>query len=392
MRVLGAGVTIALVVAAVGCGGGSDGDALRVYSSFDLPGGNSLVRAAQLALDDAEGRAGAFDVELVSMSATASRPGPVDLERVDRNAFRAVRDERAVAYIGDHNSDETALSAVNTNRAGLLQVSPTATYAGLTKTVGAQAGEPERFFPSGKRTFARVIPADDVLAAGLLRAVRQEGLRRVYVLDDRSVYGTGLTKLIRAAADDAGVELVDDARLTAASGTPDGLARAMRDAGIRGLIFAGCIQAPTAQAFHRAGRDLLIVTGDCQTQPAFVQGVRDAGRALRIVSPAPEFGRPQAAEFAKRYEDRYGEIPGPQAYFAYEAMAAVLDAIRRAGERGDDRAAVVKAFFATRARRGVVGDYAIDARGDTTQRTVGTFRIRDRGLVPQETLVIPRGG
>ena len=60
-------------------------------------------------------------------------------------------------------------------------------------------------------------------------------------------------------------------------------------------------------------------------------------------------------------------------------MSAVLDAIARAGSR--DRAAVVRAFFATRDRDSVLGRYSIDANGDTTLSTYGVVRIRSGRFV-----------
>jgi len=57
-------------------------------------------------------------------------------------------------------------------------------------------------------------------------------------------------------------------------------------------------------------------------------------------------------------------------------MAVVLDAIRRAGESGDDRDAVVNAFFDTRDRHSVLGTYSIDDVGDTTLGRLAGYRVR----------------
>ena len=54
------------------------------------------------------------------------------------------------------------------NAAGILLVSPGAGYAGFTAPVAA--GEPDRWYPSGRPTFARVIEDDTEQARALLRA------------------------------------------------------------------------------------------------------------------------------------------------------------------------------------------------------------------------------
>ena len=63
------------------------------------------------------------------------------------------------AYVGEFDSGATAISVPITNEASFVQVSPAATAVGLTKLVpGADKGEPDKYYPSGDRTFARVDP------------------------------------------------------------------------------------------------------------------------------------------------------------------------------------------------------------------------------------------
>ena len=74
------------------------------------------------------------------------------------NAKRAAQDPSTIAYLGDFNSAATAISLPLINGAGVLQVSPSSPYVGLTSSLDAGQDEPERFYPSGRRTFARRDP------------------------------------------------------------------------------------------------------------------------------------------------------------------------------------------------------------------------------------------
>ena len=56
-------------------------------------------------------------------------------------------------------------------------------------------------------------------------------------------------------------------------------------------------------------------------------------------------------------------------------MKLALAAIEQAGPRGDDRAAVVRAFFRVKRRESVLGAYAIDGHGDTTLQDYGGYRV-----------------
>ena len=86
------------------------------------------------------------------------------------NAKTAAEDTSTIAYLGDYDSAATAVSLPLMNAAGILQVSPASPYVGLTSSQDAGQDEPERFYPSGRRTFGRLAPGDPVEAAAQLQA------------------------------------------------------------------------------------------------------------------------------------------------------------------------------------------------------------------------------
>ena len=137
-----------------------------------------MVNAIKLALQEAGGKAGPLSVTYVSLDSATREDGDVD-ERPACSTTRAqaVRDLNAIAYIGDRDSAATALSLPLTNEGHVLQVSPSSTYDGLTRAGRARTGEPERFYPSGKRTFGRMVPADHVQASALVGYMKAEGVR-----------------------------------------------------------------------------------------------------------------------------------------------------------------------------------------------------------------------
>ena len=82
----------------------------------------------------------------------------------------------------------------------------------------------------------------------------------------------------------------------------------------------------------------------------------------------------------------FGRQPAPEALQAYEAANAVLYAIRAAGEKGNDRSAVTKAFFSIRDRESVLGRYSIDRFGDTSLSRYAGNRVRDSQFVLEKVL------
>src|SRR5688500_17962587 len=90
------------------------GDSLTVYSSQPLQGplarvSRDVVRAEKLALRDAGGRAGAYNVNFVSLDSADPETGRSDPGRVASNARRAVQTPNTIAYLGELESGTSAV-------------------------------------------------------------------------------------------------------------------------------------------------------------------------------------------------------------------------------------------------------------------------------------------
>ena len=217
--------TLGLAIGLAACGGGkssavkSGSDTLTIYSSLPLQGpdrnrARDMVNAIKLALQQAGGKVGPFSVTYVSLDSATREAGTWTGDKVLANARQAVRDINAIAYIGDRDSAATALSLPLTNEGGILQVSPSSTYDGLTRTSRRQ-GEPERFYPSGERTFGRVVPADHVQASALIGYMKSAGVHTLALLADREIYGGGIADEVHKAAGRQGIEVFDRGRIDA---------------------------------------------------------------------------------------------------------------------------------------------------------------------------------
>jgi branched-chain amino acid transport system substrate-binding protein len=99
---------------------------------------------------------------------------------------------------------------------------------------------------------------------------------------------------------------------------------------------------------------------------------------------------PAARRVAERYERRYGEPMPTIALYGYEAMAVVLDAIRRARGDGNDRAKLIDELLDTRNRPSVLGTYSFDRNGDVGTKVYGAWRVRD-GRVSFARVLDPLG-
>lgn len=86
---------------------------------------------------------------------------------------------------------------------------------------------------------------------------------------------------------------------------------------------------------------------------------------------------PGGKEFLSAYRAAYGDSrPDPYAIYGYEAMKLGLDTVASLGSKGNDKAAVLAALFATN-RNSVLGAYEFDPNGDTTLSDYGVYTVAD---------------
>jgi branched-chain amino acid transport system substrate-binding protein len=397
----------ALVLVLGACGGDDDpgpGPAtgsrtLTIYSSLPLHGPNrrqseDMVNAIKLALEEAGGKVGPLTVNYVSLDSADEDSGDWTSDLVLDNARTAVRDPNTIAYIGDFDSAATALSLPLLNEGGILQVSPSSTYVGLTRPGTGRKGEPERFYPAGRRTFGRVVPADHIQAAALVGYMREERVRRLYILHDRDLYGSGLAEQLDDLARAEGIEVVADDGLDARTRDLGDRAREVARSGADAFFFGGSAEAGAARMYGAVGAAdprLLLFAPDAVAQEAFAQSIGPAvQRRMRITSPAlqPRLLPAAARRFRTTFRATFGREPEPYAIYAYEAMGAALQAVRDAGDEGNVRRAVVDAFFAIRNRRSPLGTYSIDRNGDVSLSTYAGRRVERSRLVYDKVLKV----
>ena len=381
-----------------GGGGGGGGQKLTIYSSLPLQGAAraqavATVNGAKLALKEAGGRAGDFTIEYVSLDDSTAQAGGWEPGQTAANARKAIGDDSTIAYIGEFNSGATAVSLPLLNEAGVAQVSPGNTAVGITSDdPGATPGEPDKYYPTGERTYARILPKDTYQGAALATLAKDEGCESVFILNDKEVYGAGLASNVELAAKDIGLEIKGNDGVDKNAANYRALGAKIKGTGAECFIYCGITANNAVQIFKDMavalpGGALLGPEGVGETgffDPEEGGLPADVASRVRITIPgvAPEEYPPAGREFLKAYEAEYGEKnPDRYAVYGYESMSLILDAIERAGADGADRAAVVDQLLATKDREGVFGTYSIDENGDITLTPYGVYEIKDGQLV-----------
>jgi branched-chain amino acid transport system substrate-binding protein len=383
---------LALAIGSSGCGGAGVssasnlGNQLTIYSSLPLQGPSGagsaqIVDGEKLALAEAQGHVGQFRISYDSMDDSNSKTGEWDPGVTSSNAKTAAQDNSTIAYLGDYNSAASALSLPLINEAGILQVSPASPYVGLTSSRDAGQDEPDRFYPTGRRNFARLMPADPVQAAAQVQLMRNLHVRRVWVIDDEEPFEQPLAQLVATDAEQAGIKVGEIHNLDLTATTEfSGEVQKVLASGAQAVFFSGGTE-PGAVALwkqlYAADRRLWLLGSSDMVNAKFAAAIGAAGASTLLTTPIlPTRLYPApAARVLRAYQRSFGEAPEAYALYGYEVMSAVLLAIREAGPSGNNREAVIDRFFAIHNRDSVLGRYSIQSSGDSTLTQYGVDRI-----------------
>ena len=396
----------ALLALLAGCGADKDdalgnriaGTSLTIYSSMPLSGassasGRAVLAGEELALDQSRGRIGKYRILLRSVNDATAQRGEWDPGQTTLNAHQAIQDRTTIGYIGELNSGASAVSIPLLNRLGIPQISPASTAVGLTiDGPGAGPGEPQKYYPTGVRTFARVTPNDQVGAAAMISLQLGLGCKQVYVLEDGEVDGEDTAATFELEAEGSRLKVVAVQMFDPQATDYTSLAHSVAQTNANCVLISAIADEhaallskqiaaalPAAMIFGSAG---LAESTYADPQQGGIPLTLDP-RAMVVVATLHPADAPAAARsFYAAYARRYGPAQ-PDAIFGYEAMSLMLNAIDRATDRGRTaalRSKVLAAIFATRNRRSVLGTYSIDRNGDTTLRQYGIWTVVDGRL------------
>ena len=236
------------------------------------------------------------------------------------------------------------------------------------------------------------MPVDTIQGAAQAQYMKGEGVKSVYVLDDKEVYGQGVAANTEGSAKKAGIKIAGTDSWDGKAANYRALASKIKSSGADAVFIGGIVDNngpqlakdifaanPAALQFCPDGVAVAEFTGEVDAK---VQ------KQLRCTAPTvspdelPPAGQKFYADFEKEYNKPKDEI-APYAVYGYEAMTDVLDAIKKGG---DDKAAVIKAFFETKRTDSVLGPYEIDKDGDTTLTLYGAYLAKGGKLVFNKAL------
>jgi branched-chain amino acid transport system substrate-binding protein len=363
---------------------------IKIYTSWPMQGGmipegTAMKRAVDLAVEHSKGAVAGYQIQVVNLDDASPVTGTWDGTIEAENAQKAVADKDAMAYIGTYNSGAAKVSMPITNRAGLVQITPANTYPGLTKP-GFEKGEPDIYRPTGKVNYFRTHAADDLQGGAGAAWSKCLGLKRVYVLDDRQLYGKGIADVFEQDARRLGVQVVGHDGVESTAIDFRALLTKVK-AAKPDLVYGGfvidsggvqIIQQMKALGMFDGG--MKFMGPDGLYSPGLVEQATPEAVNNNVYLTFP--GLPPdrlpgdaGKRFYADYKAKYKEEPIGWSLYAYQSTTVILDAIKRAGV--NDRAKILDAVRNTKNFTGITGTFSFDKNGDTTRTEMAGYLVKD---------------
>jgi branched-chain amino acid transport system substrate-binding protein len=358
----GGGTSAPPVTGSAGGNTTSSGGGQTVVVGTDLPlNGSSQGQSEdtnkliQLYLDSIGDKAGNFKVQLKTYNDATPAAGQWDDGQCAQNAAAHVANSQEVAVMGTFNSGCALIEVPILNRASpgpMLMVSHANTNPGLTKAW--DPGTPDKYYPTGKRSYARVVTTDDYQGTADADFAKQTlHAKSVYILNDNQVYGIGVARAFEDQAKKDGINVLGNEPWDPKASNYTALFQKIKATNPDMVFFGGIYDNNGGQLT----KDKVAVLGSNKQVPLMVPdgftGYSDntalpqaqgeylsfAGLTLDTLTKNNASG----AKLIQQFKQKYGHVPeGSYPLYGVAAMQVILAAIAKSD---GTRASVTDAVF-----------------------------------------------
>jgi branched-chain amino acid transport system substrate-binding protein len=303
--------------------------------------------------------------------------------------------------IGTFNSGCAEIIVPILNRAAngpVAMVSPANTYVGLTHPgPGTVAGEPGKYYPTGKRNYARVVAADDYQGAADAVLTKTLGVKKVFILNDKEAYGLGVATNYKNAAKKLGLKVVGFTAWDGKASSYEALAVKIKASGATGVFLGGLIcenggkLIKDIKAGVPAGTKIMMPDGFTPVSATVQQAGTAAEGSFVSVAGLPNSQLKGAGKaFVKAFTKADHKVPDPYSVYAAQSAEVAVAAI---AQSNGTRADIAKQLFKINLKGSILGNVSFNANGDVTSNPVTIYKVKGgksttyKVIVPAKALV-----
>jgi branched-chain amino acid transport system substrate-binding protein len=343
-----------------------------------------ISRAMIWALANAGWKAGPYKIGYQSCDDSTAQTGGWDTAKCATNGRLYAGNKSVIGVVGTFNSGCAKIIVPIINRAGpLAMVSPANTNVGLTKKW--DPGEPNKYYPTGKRNYARVVATDDVQGPADALWTKSLGIKKVYVLNDKQTYGFGVATTYQKAAKKIGLTVVGFKGWDAKQSSYEALANAIKASGAQAVFLGGIAcnnGAKLMQDIKSVNPGIKLQMPDGFSDPK-ANGAIANGAYISVAGSSPKDLKGAGATFVTSFGKQVGTTPNPYAAYGAEAMQVMLTVVAKGG---GDRAKTTAALFGLNITNGILGNFTLNAAGDTNLAPITIYKQAGAKLNPVKTI------
>jgi branched-chain amino acid transport system substrate-binding protein len=306
-----------------GCGEEKKADqVLKIGTMSPLTGpyaadGNDIRQGTEIAVEvflEAGGIPGYTNIEVI----------PQDTACDPKQAVAAANkliNEKVTGVVGAYCSSSTIPASETLAEENIIMLTPASTNPKVT----------ERGLPYMFRTCGR----DDHQAPAAVKFMKEaEGVKTIFIVDDKTTYSQGLAEGVALAAKEVGIEVLEhdhvnqgdkdySAVLTKIkSANPDLLYISLQNSATGALMV---IQA------KRMGIDAILMGQDAVYHPKLIEIAKGDAEGMYCTFGAIDKNAPAYKEFLAKYKAKSGNEPGAYSAYSFDSATAYLMAVKAAG-------------------------------------------------------------
>jgi branched-chain amino acid transport system substrate-binding protein len=332
-------------------------------------------------------KAGSLKIGYQSCDDSTAQTAGWDSAKCATNARSYASNRSVIGVVGTFNSGCAKIIVPVLNRAHpgpVAMVSPANTNPGLTKHW--DPGEPQKYYPTGTRNYARVVATDDFQGPADAMWSKSLGYKKVYVLNDKQTYGFGVATTYKNAAKKLGIQVVGFKGWDAKQSSYEALANLVKASGAQAVFLGGIVcnnGAKLMQDLRAGAPNVKLQMPDGFSDPT-ANGAVANGAYISVAGQPPKSLTGEGANFVTSFGKQIGTEPNPYAQYGAQAMQVMLQAVAAGG---GDRAKTTKAIFGINITNGIIGNFSINATGDINLTPVTIYKQSGKKLIPQKTLI-----
>ncbi|HVD01500.1 MAG TPA: branched-chain amino acid ABC transporter substrate-binding protein [Candidatus Dormibacteraeota bacterium] len=395
-----AAAIVALGLVAVACGGstsgsGSGGSKGTISIGVDLPesgasssSGLPTLNGVKYAVQKAGGSIDGWTLTVENRDDAVG--GSYNTDKGVQNVTDLIGTNTVVAMVGPFNSAVAQAEIPITNVAGLTMISPSNTNPCLTKDLSTCAFHPQDLRKKANNYF-RVVATDDLQGPAMADyAYNTLGIKTIGIMDEKSVYGVGIADAFQAQF------VKDGGKYQRQSFDPKtttdwrAILQGFKDFGATGIYMGGTDDQKACQP--RGQMNALgigswpYLGGDGLTTSQCIDDAADSALGLSATTAGADASQiPSAAGVITDFKKSFTGANDYGAYTmtAYDAANIEIAAIKKAIDGGANpksinafREAVRNNVSHTTNFPGVLGSTTFDANGDTSQKIISIFAVK----------------